>query len=247
MSTYQLKIGSISLDTEKDKYIIEFIEKLKNSHKTQEFIKQLLSVAIESPELMNNQVEFEKVIKQFERFSGNLPKDQFIKSAEKEISNMQNKIDSIYEKVMEMYILSQFGKKNGLEDKSKNKLGAQFILQQQVNSLNKILGTDINTEFISSKVKDQTEWADGVLSYILDSYDGLIRETINNVKIASLAIEKTETPVVAKRATLTPKEESTGFKMRTLKSEEDDLIELDLKPGEVNTDNLANVANFFGL
>lgn len=253
MNSYQIKLGSLNFDPDKDKYIIQFLENLKESRKLQEFLKVAVEMIVEEPEMVSNKVEFENFIRAFMQFSGSLPKDKFIQESKREIREMQRKIDSIYEKTIELYMLAQCGKRNGLEDKSKNTMSAQFIAQQQVNSLNKLLGTDITTEYASSKVKEQTEWADKTVAFILDSYDGLMRESVNNAKIAKLAIEKEETSssINSEASKQQQIQETPKFEPKQITlSNEDDLIDLDIKPGEVgeiDASNLDNVAKFFGM
>ena len=249
MNSYQIKLGSLNFDPDKDKYIIEFLENLKSSRKLQEFLKVAIEIIVEEPEMLSSKVEFENFIRSFVQFSGALPKDRFVQESKREIREMQRKIDSIYEKTMELYMLAQCGKRNGLEDKSKNTMSAQFIAQQQVNSLNKLLGTDIMTEYASSKVKDQTEWADKTVAFILDSYDGLIRESMNNAKIAQLAIEKEDNVTRRASVPVVEKKVAAEHKEITLNNDEEDLIDLDVKPGEVviDTDNVNAVASFFGM
>lgn len=174
---YMLKLGAtISFNKENERDIIAQLESLKKRHKLGEFISNALRIVFEHPELLNEQDT------SLEKFGLTDNRQQFFDAITKEVNALKVKVDKIYKIATEIYTLTQFNKRIGLEDRAKNILCAQFILQKQTRELCSILGvSQINNTYASEKLFDINKNVDETLEFIINYYDGIVNEIKSNV------------------------------------------------------------------
>lgn len=188
MGTYNIRLGSmLSFDEEQEKDIIKAIEALNASHKTGQFVSNLIRIALDNPEILDiKDGKYEKgaIIKQMERVGMSYNRYTFITQVTKEVEAMTKKVDSIYEMVNKLYILAQMGKHLGLEEKTENLLSAEFILERQVKELQDTLGISLTSSmFASNKKEDTKKKAEDALEYIIETYDNILNELKNSIKV----------------------------------------------------------------
>ena len=99
----------------------------------------------------------------------------FFSDISKKANELKQKVDKIYDMSFKMYMVTLMGKQIGLNDRSKNTLKASFMIEQQLNELQKILGNSVET-FDSNKIKNTEEKAKECLEYIIEAYDGVVNE-----------------------------------------------------------------------
>lgn len=174
---YMLKLGAtISFNKENERDIIAQLESLKKRHKLGEFISNTIRIAFEHPELLEEQGT------SLEKFGLTDNRQQFFDAITKEVNALKTKVDKIYKIATEIYTLTQFNKKIGLEERAKNILCAQFILQKQTRELCNILGvSQISSTYASEKLFDINKNVDETLEFIINYYDGIVGEIRSNV------------------------------------------------------------------
>lgn len=173
---YMLKLGAtISFNKENERDIIAQLESLKKRHKLGEFISNAIRIVFEHPELLEEQDT------SLEKFGLTENRQQFFDAISKEVNALKVKVDKIYKIATEIYTLTQFNKKIGLEERAKNILCAQFILQKQTRELCNILGvSQISSTYASEKLFDINKNVDETLEFIINYYDGIVSEIKSN-------------------------------------------------------------------
>lgn len=179
MAKEGIRLGStLVFDKEKEKDIIDLVNTATNQHKLGEILSHLLRIWFETPEkLMEPSNEIIKAIMDMEKYGMTPRRYEFFDEVSKEIEDMKNKVDEIYEMCREMHTLAKFGKRLGLEEKANNMLMAEFMAEKQLTDLCNKLGIDnVNHTFISNKLEDANQKSEDTLEYILTSYDSIINE-----------------------------------------------------------------------
>lgn len=178
MGVYEKRIGStLVFNKEKESDIINKVEYLAKRHKLGLFIANLIRVAFDSPYKLESMEELRKVFKELEDYGISLDRHKFFNEVEKELRDIKIKVDAIYNMGLKLLILAQVGKVIGLEDRSKNLLSTQFILQRELNMVCDKLGIS-SGGFIynSDKLRNIEEYAEEVLEFIINSYGDIINE-----------------------------------------------------------------------
>ena len=168
-------LASIKTDKAKEKDLTEFLNHLRSSRGLSDFVTACVRACWETPNILRRAG--------YSQISSDMSKQrvEFIKSTEKSVSELYEKVNGIYRVAFQMYTLSQFNKRMNLEDKSKLILAAQFELQRFIKQLETTLGIgDISNTWDSSNTKmaDVTELSDKVLEYIIHTYDGITAEIV---------------------------------------------------------------------
>lgn len=170
------KTITISLDDFREKDIINMVEELSTKKQFGDYVTMLIKASVDNPELIGlSRVDMEEYSRKDNR-------EQFFTQVEKDVNNMKRKIDSIFDMALSMYTLAQFGKRIGLEDRSKNMLQANFILQQQMNRLTETLGVQsIGQVYESNRIDLAQRKVDEILEYIVTSHDSIVSEIKSNL------------------------------------------------------------------
>lgn len=206
MGVQSIRLGStLVFDSEKEKDIISTIEKLNSCHKTGQFISSLIRIAFDCPEILkrtNNAVLMGDVLRQIEQSGIQKDRAEFFDEITKQSTELKQKVDSVYNMVLQMYTLALMRKQLGLEDKSKNALIASFLLEQQLTELQNILGIRLDT-FESNKITQVENKAKECLEYILNTYSDIVDElrsgisvpVVNSSVVTTVQAEKCDTIV----------------------------------------------------
>lgn len=193
MGVCNIRLGSmLSFDEEQEKDIIDVINNLNSRHKMGQFVSSLIRIALENPEMLNykdGRYENGAILNQMEKLGISYDRAVFFNKVTKEVNDMKNKVDKMYDMVMNMYILSQMGKHLGLEEKSENMLTANFLLEKQVKELQDTLGVGLNSSlFASNKTEDTKKRAEDALEYILNTYDGIVTELNKRFEVQKIEL-----------------------------------------------------------
>lgn len=169
---YKLKLGTtLSFNGEQERDIVAQLESLKKRHKLGDFISSSLRVIFENPEFAKEHGL------NLNTFGLTDNRKDFFNAVMKKTDDMGDKINEIYKMALQTYTLAAFNKKIGLEEKSKNMLMAQFILQKQLSDLCKLLGVDrVGNLYETNKLFDVSKNVEDMLEFIITYYDGIISE-----------------------------------------------------------------------
>lgn len=173
---YKLKLGTtLSFSGEQERDIVVQLESLKKRHKLGDFISSSLRVIFENPDFaQENGLNLNT-------FGLTDNRKEFFNAVLKKTDDMGFKIDEIYKMALQTYTLATFNKKIGLEDKSKNILMSQFILQKQLSDLCNLLGVDrVGNLYEANKLFDISKNVEDMLEFIITYYDGIISEIKEN-------------------------------------------------------------------
>lgn len=185
MGNYSTRLGcTLSFNEESEKDVIKLVEQLQGSRKIGEFVSYLLRIASENPELLDKREdgtsEYGAAVKELARLGVTPIRYQYLQAMNKEVDNLKQKIDEIYNMSLKMYTLAQFGKQLGLEKKSDNMLMASFLAEQELTKICKTFGVgSVQSVFTSNKLEAAHDRADDTLKYILETYDGIVNELKN--------------------------------------------------------------------
>ncbi len=259
MGTYNIRLGSqLAFDEQQEADIIKAIETMNASHKSGQFISNLIRIAFDCPEIMdNNSGKYEKgaILKAMENSGLSYNRQTFMYQITKEVDAMKKKVDEMYSIVLKTYMLGQMGKHLGIEEKASNELMAQFIVEKQLKELQDTLGISLTSSvFASNKKQDVEKLADDALEYIIESYSGIVnelKEIVVNTQTAQVQtvqqapVQEVQTPVSVANtvsseikepvANVSTSNENSGT---TENSEEDEIIDFG------NAD-FGALANFF--
>jgi hypothetical protein len=244
MGTYNTRLSAqLTFDDEREKDIVNFIEQLNATHKTGQFVSNLIRLVFEKPEIVK---DFGSLT-QFSRLASNdieYYRRNFFESLTNDISEMKRKVDDIYDMAMKTYTLAQMGKRIGLEEKSDNEMLACFVLERQLKEIRDKLGISIRDPIYSSdKLDTSHERAEDVLEYIINSYDSIINELTSRMTVQTVAVPMNTVPI---QSNLQPVEnivqsvekESTNDNISVSSGEKDVVIDFGETPEntEDNTD-----------
>ena len=181
MGTHNIRLGSqLSFDEHQEADIIKALETMNASHKSGQFISNLIRIAFDCPEIMdNNSGKYEKgaILKAMESSGLSYNRQAFMYQITKEVDAMKKKVDEMYSIVLKTYMLGQMGKHLGLEQKADNELMAQFIIEKQLKELQDTLGISLTSSvFASNRKQDIEKIANDSLEYIIESYSGIVNE-----------------------------------------------------------------------
>lgn len=201
MGTYNIRLGSqLSFDEQQEADIIKAIETMNASHKSGQFISNLIRIAFDCPEIMdNNNGKYEKgaILKAMENSGLSYNRQAFMYQITKEVDAMKKKVDEMYSIILKTYMLGQMGKHLGLEEKADNELMAQFVIEKQLKELQDALGISLTSSvFASNRKQDIEKIADDALEYIIESYSGIVNELktiVNNAQ--TVQVQTVQQPV----------------------------------------------------
>lgn len=249
----QIKISaSLTLDNEKEKDLIDTVERLRDSRQLSNFVTNIVKFALENPSLLDQaHIDSSKILMANSRL-------QFFEEVKQELYDMDKRIDNLDKMVAKTYELSRFGKKIGLSEKANSNLRAELVLKRHMAELKKSLGYseyDFNRRMENTKNDLETyeNKVEEFLEYVIEHYDGIVGEIVadNSIRVAERSLEvskdlktdeqksvetkvDTQTSVKVEQQSLDEKENEVK---KSTEEEEDKPVELNL--------NMAALKNFF--
>ena len=173
----KFRLGStLRYNKEKEGDMVRQLESLRDRHKLGGFITNLLRIAFENP------AELRELGLRVEDYGISDNRKKFFDGIEKDIKEMSEKVDKVYDMAVKTYSLAMFNKKMGMEQKSTNILQAQFVLQKQISELCSVLGiSTLGHTFEANKVYNVAKNVDETLEFIINYYDGIVGEIKQNI------------------------------------------------------------------
>lgn len=244
MARRTIRLGStISFNEETEADIISKIEYLTGRHALGDFISDLLRVALDSPEKLDSRKQLDNVLSEINTSGMATDRLQFFRDISRQIEDMKSKVDKMYDMNLKLMCLAECGKHMGLEDKTKNSLRAQFVLEQQLEELTGTLGiSHTNHIFNSNKLLETETKSKEILKYILETYDGVMtelkEEIFKEVELKLNNIQVTGVPVMAVPGAVD--EQAVGEDVAEEEVQEDD------EPVDFGNADMSLLNNFFG-
>lgn len=256
MGDKSIRLSSmLTFDENQEADIIKIVEQFTSSHRMGEFLSNLIRVAVENPEILdvkNGKYETGAIIKLMEKLGKSPTRHTYMNDINKKILDMQTKVDTIYDMCLKMYTMLEMGKRLGAHQKTENLILSEFVIEQQINNLKRVLGVDsLNTAFNSTRLVSMETKSAEILDYIISSYEPIInelkRESIQTV-VSTPLIQEVVQPVndrqlvnnEAQTVVSNEKQNTLNIKPVQLIRDED----LDQEVEFVNT-NMQDLANFF--
>lgn len=181
MSVCNIRLGSfLNFDTEQEKDIIAFVERLNSTHSTGKFISNLFRIAWDCPEIlkMSDNPVAGALLRKIDEEGMSNDRANFFKNVDSNIAAMRSKVDAIYDMSYKMYMLALMGKHLKLEEIADNSLTAGFILEKQLRDIQNKICSDANFSAFKSdmKLNDVHKRAEDDLEYIIEAYTPLLEE-----------------------------------------------------------------------
>lgn len=181
MSVCNIRLGSfLNFDTEQEKDIIAFVERLNSTHSTGKFISNLFRIAWDCPEILklSDNPAAGALLRKIDEEGMSNDRTNFFKNVDSNIAAMRAKVDAIYDMSYKMYMLALMGKHLKLEQIADNSLTAGFILEKQLRDIQNKICSDANFSAFKSDVKlnDVHKRAEDDLEYIIEAYTPLLEE-----------------------------------------------------------------------
>lgn len=183
MGVIQIRPGeTLKFDAEKEADIVEKVKALSNSHKLGDLVANLLRIAFESPELLEDRAKLISSVNRIQQLGMSQNRHEYYLSINKEMESLRKKIDEIYSMSYKVYTLALMNKLLNIEKQAENSLMATFILERQVENITRTLGIDsIGHIFESNKLESTKNKAEDVLEYIVNTYSGIVAEIRANI------------------------------------------------------------------
>lgn len=190
MGTYNVRLGcQLAFDEEQESDIVDAVKELNSTHKMGQFVSNILRLAFANPEVIevkNGKVCKGAILKAMDAVGLTYDRHKYMTQVNKELKQMKERIDSIYEMSLKTYNLALMNKYLGIEEKSDNNLRATFILEKQLKEMyNKLGVSTLGQVFVSNKLDRTHDIANDAMEYILESYDGIIQELKKSMESAT--------------------------------------------------------------
>lgn len=182
MEKVRVRMGAnLTFDADKERDIIELVNNATSKHKLSDLVTNLLRIYVDNPEeLNNNRKSIEKLLDETNNEGISANRQKFFEDITKQIDQMKQKVDIMYDKCLELNTMVMMGKRLGMEERTENSLLATFMLEKQLTDLYDTFGVkNIKHQFNSNKLLDTQEKSEEILEYIINSYDGIFTELRN--------------------------------------------------------------------
>ena len=139
--------------------------------------------------MFRTEAEMQQILRRISAYGLSDRANSFYEQKNKEVKEMKDKIDAIYSMVLELYTLVKFGKRLGIEKRVENCARAEYLVERDMLKLLNGLGLSMGSSpFESAKIDTVQRKADDVLEYIIQSYDGIIKEIEASVKPVTVEV-----------------------------------------------------------
>lgn len=174
MKDYKLKLGAvIGFDSKKERDIIEYINRLAEQRRLGDFISHAIRLVLENPR------EAKRLGFDMGRFDVSESRDKFYTEISKQVSEMGEKVDKIYDMTLKLFMMAQFGKVAGLEQQAENFAGTQLVLQHQIREMCNTLGIGADRIYQSNKYVDMAKTSEDIMAYIMSHYSNEVNTIMN--------------------------------------------------------------------
>ena len=254
---HHIRLGSVlSFDEQKEADIIKVIEYLNSSHKTGQFMSNLIRIAFDCPEILSRNasgnLETGERVKAIEQLGFSDTRKAFINAVTKEVSDMKSKVDKVYDMTLKLYTLAQMGNRLGIEDKTKNLMISQFIIEKQLQELQTLLGVTLQDNiYASNKAANTEKIADEALEYIIESYGSLLTEMSENLRPTAVIqqVPVQQVAITQEQVSSTPVENKVTEEVKAMDTVEqtESVEESENEPINFDDADISALSNFFGI
>lgn len=254
---HHIRLGSVlSFDEQKEADIIKVIEYLNSSHKTGQFMSNLIRIAFDCPEILSRNasgnLETGERVKAIEQLGFSDTRKAFINAVTKEVSDMKAKVDKVYDMTLKLYTLAQMGNRLGIEDKTKNLMISQFIIEKQLQELQALLGVALQDNiYASNKAANTEKIADEALEYIIESYGSLLTEMSESLRPTAVIqqVPVQQVAITQEQVSSTPVENKVTEEVKTVEPAEqaESVEESENEPINFDDADISALSNFFGI
>lgn len=165
MGTKQFRV-TITLDDKKEQDLIEALQSLSRKKQLGDLVTDLVRQASDKQAIAAS------------RYTDlTISREKFFSGVARKLKEQDDKINTIYKMCEDLYGLARANKAMGLEDKTRNLMVGQFILQSQQNKIKALLGEgEFNYIYESERLIKEKEKADKVWEFIVETYGNMLTE-----------------------------------------------------------------------
>lgn len=218
MGRVNVKLNSVlSFDSAREADIVNKINCLTKQHKLGRLVSDLLRVYFDNPSIFNPSKGFKAVdtstadatkgqaqvegapihcpygVAKDYKAESSLARQKFFNHVNKQVEEMQKKIDNIQSMTQQLLTLVQFNRAIGLEEKTETLVLASFLLQQQLYELEDTLGVDgINLgvrEKYTPQLEKEKQKAEETLQFIINTYGDIFSALQSQLKAVMAPIQ----------------------------------------------------------
>lgn len=187
--------GKIYFDPNKEQYMADAMAEMSAHHTISSFLERLVKIAFDNPEYLSRQDKLADLMN-YMRAGGLTPlAEKFYSDAKKDIAELKQKVNAIYDMCLSMYTLARFGKTFSLEDRTKNIAISEFMLERQISQICDRLGINDYSKLDSGSYLQLDNKSADILQYIIEHYSNVvkeIKETAVEINIPIIKIGKQE-------------------------------------------------------
>ena len=165
MGTKQFRV-TITLDDKKEQDLIEALQSLSRKKQLGDLVTDLVRQASDKQAIAAS------------RYTDlTISREKFFSGVARKLKEQDDKINTIYRMCEDLYGLARANKAMGLEDKTRNLMIGQFILQSQQNKIKEILGEgEFSHLYESEKLLNEEEKAAKIWEFIVETYGNMLTE-----------------------------------------------------------------------
>lgn len=165
MGTKQFRV-TITLDDKKEQDLIEALQSLSRKKQLGDLVTDLVRQASDKQAIAAS------------RYTDlTISREKFFSGVARKLKEQDDKINTIYRMCEDLYGLARANKAMGLEDKTRNLMVGQFILQSQQNKIKALLGEgEFNYIYESERLIREKEKADRIWEFIVETYGNMLTE-----------------------------------------------------------------------
>ena len=165
MGTKQFRV-TITLDDKKEQDLIEALQSLSRKKQLGDLVTDLV-----------RQASDKQTMKDCRCTDFAISREKFFSAVARKLKEQDDKINTIYKMCEDLYGLARANKAMGLEDKTRNLMIGQFILQSQQNKIKALLGEgEFNYIYESERLIKEKEKADKIWEFIVETYGNMLTE-----------------------------------------------------------------------
>lgn len=197
MADYRIRLTqTLEFDEKREADIIKQVEVMKEQRNLGQFLSSAVRLAVAHPELLEYPLA---------AYGLKDERSEFFKELQKELVEQSKKIDEVYCIARKTYELALLGKRLALEGKSEQNLRAAFVLERQERELSDKLGLSLTGyTFASSRMEDTQKRAEDVVECAIESYDSILQELSDSLKVNVEAVGVTQTTVAEPQIPVAP-------------------------------------------
>lgn len=159
-----------------EKYIKDKVKELSSSHNIARFVCNLIRIAFDDPKTLKYQEELRETLIFMDRTSITPIGDAHYKEVRREIAEMHEKVDAIYDMCLRMYTASLYRDTLNMSKNIESMITAEYESERLINKLCTKLGITVYKPFKAARVFKVQNEAEETLDYLIEKYGGVLDE-----------------------------------------------------------------------